>query len=309
MNRYLAIDVGGSHIACARVRSGVVERRAQLAVSEAPTLQTVLPELETILVDLRRGEDVTGVTVAFPGLIDPRSGAVVSTPAGKYEDAVGFDFVGWAKAALGLPIMLDVDGRMALLGERRYGALLGRDDAVLLGLGTGIGSAAMMGGAIVRGRTGHASVLAGHLTIDTNGPLCRCGNIGCAEAIASTWTLPRLIAALPTHGRLHELTKPDLKNLFDLARAGDQDACSIRSTCLTAWATVALNLVTSYDASYVLITGGAAAAPEVAPFIQEHLRRHVWCLGAPPVVVRGALGSDAALLAATPLWEDRNGHL
>jgi glucokinase len=166
-----------------------------------------------------------------------------------------------------------------------------------------------MGGAIVRGRTGHASVLAGHLTIDTNGPLCRCGNIGCAEAIASTWALTGLIAALPRRGRLHAMPSPDLKDLFDLARTGDEDACSIREICLTAWATVALNLVTSYDASYVLVTGGAAAAPEVVPFIQEYLRRHVWCLGAPPVVVRGALGSDAALLAATPLWEDRHDHL
>jgi len=309
MNRYLAIDIGGSHIACALVRGGMVERRAEIAVPATPTLETLLPELQGILADLRAGDAVTGVAVAFPGLIDPRSGQVVSTPTGKYEDAVGFDFAGWAKEHLDLPIMLEVDGRMALLGERTYGALIGQDDAVLLGLGTGIGSAALMGGTIVRGRTGHASVLAGHMTIDTDGPLCRCGNIGCAEAIASTWALPGLIAALPRQGRLHTLANPNLKAVLDLARAGDEGAQAVRAICLTAWATVALNLVTAYDASYVLVTGGAAAAAEVVPFIQDHVRQHVWCLGAPPVVVRGALGSDAALLAATPLWEDRHDQL
>lgn len=305
MNAYLALDIGGSHVACARVRGPVVERRAQIAVGASPTLNMLLPQLEHILAELGDAESVVGISVAFPGLIDPRSGRVASTPAGKYEDAIGFDFVDWAHSRLALPIALDVDGRMALLGEYSYGALLGHDDAVLLGLGTGIGSAALMHGAVVRGRSGHASVLGGHLTIDVNGPLCRCGNIGCAEAIASAWALPTLIAELPRRGRLHELAHPDLKTVFDLAREGDECAQAIRATCLATWATVALNLVTAYDASCVVVTGGAAAAAEVVPFIQHHVRRHVWCHGEPPIVVRGTLGADAALLAATPLWESR----
>ncbi len=309
MTAYLAVDVGGSHIACARVRGCTIEGRREIRLAAPTTLAAVLPALEAHLTALHGSELAAGVSVAFPGLVDPRSGRVVSTPAGKFEDAVGFDFAGWASERLGLPVRLEVDGRMALLGEHHYGALCDADDAVLLSLGTGVGSAALMQGAVVRGRSGHASVLGGHLTVAIDGPTCLCGNVGCAEALASSWALPRLIAALPRRGALHDLAAPDLKAVFDLARGGDEGAVAVRAGCLAAWAAAALNLVHAYDATRVLVTGGAAAAPEVVPFIQAHLRHHAWCLGEPPSVLRGALGADAALLAATPLWETHHDQL
>ncbi|MBY9063451.1 ROK family protein [Sphingomonas yunnanensis] len=309
MTAYLAVDVGGSHVACARVRGGIVENRREIRFAAPTSLAAVMPGLEAHLAILRGREPVAGVSIAFPGLVDPRSGRVASTPAGKFEDAVGFDFTGWARERLGLALRLEVDGRMALLGEHRFGALRGVDDAVLLSLGTGIGSAALMRGAMVRGRSGQASVLGGHLTVEIDGPTCLCGNLGCAEALASSWALPRLIAALPGRGALHDLAAPDLKAVFDLARDGDAGARAVRAACLAAWAAAALNLVHAYDATRVLVTGGVAAAEEVVPFIQAHVRRHAWCLGEPPLVLRGALGADAALLAATPLWESDRDQL
>ncbi|SEN11607.1 glucokinase [Sphingomonas gellani] len=303
MKGYLAVDIGGSHIACARVRGSAVEDRRELKVGSTGSIAAMLPMLEAALDEMRLGGAVTGVALAFPGLIDPASGRVVSTPAGKYEDAVDLDFDAWARDSLDLPILLEVDGRMALLGEHRFGALRNEDDAVLLSLGTGIGSAALMGGAVVRGRSGHASVLGGHLTIAMDGPTCLCGNIGCAEALASSWAVPRLIEALPRPSALHDVAAPNLKAVFDLARTGDDGAIVVRDMCLTAWATAALNLVHAYDATRVLVTGGVAAADEVVPFIQDHVRRHAWCPGEPPRVLRGTLGADAALLGATPLWE------
>jgi glucokinase len=302
MTGYLALDVGGSHIACARVVDGRIEQRVHIPITSSEWFLPLLPRLGAVMEEVRTSS-VIGVAMAFPGLIEPRSGRILSTPAGKYEDAVGYDFYGWFGDRLGLPAKIEVDGRMALLGERAFGALQGQDDAVLLGLGTGIGSAAIMGGAIVRGRCGQASVLGGHCSIDAAGPPCRCGNIGCAEAVASTWALPRLIAALPARGALHDTPEPDLKTVFDLARSGDTGAAIVRDICLRTWAAAALNLVHAYDAACVVITGGAAEAPEVVPFIAEHVRRHAWSLGDAPSVVRGALGADAALLGAAPLWE------
>jgi glucokinase len=299
----LAFDVGGSHIACARVVDGRIEQRVHIPISSTERFLPLLPLLGAVLEELRGTCAVTGVAMAFPGLIEPRSGRILSTPAGKYEDAVGHDFDGWFRDRLGLPARIEVDGRMALLGERAFGALQGEDDAVLFGIGTGIGSAAIMGGTIVRGHRGQASVLGGHCSIDAAGPPCRCGNIGCAEAIASTWALPRLIAALPTPGALHDTPEPDLKTVFDLARSGDTGAAIVRDICLKTWAAAALNLAHAYDAACVVITGGAAGAPEVVPFIAQHVRRHAWSIGDAPSVLRGALGADAALLGAAALWE------
>lgn len=303
MTRLLSIDVGGAHIAVALVEGGCVLRRAQIAVERTDSFLTYLPELEGMLAALDDRKEARGITVAFPALVDPIGNRVLSTPAGKFEDVVGFDFDGWARNRFHLPVRLELDGRMALLGERYVGALCGEDDAALLALGTGIGTAAMMGGGLVTGRNGQASALGGHLSVSANGPACICGSIGCIEAMASTWALPRLIAALSAETALALTPRPDFKLVFELARKGDIGAQQIRDHCLGMWATAALNLVHAYDSAVILLTGGIAAAPEVLPFVQHHVGRYAWAARDRPHVRLGVLGADAALLGAEPLWE------
>ena len=82
------------------------------------------------------------------------------------------------------------DARAALLGELAHGAAVGVRDAVLLVAGTGIGTAAVIDGQLIRGRSGHAGILGGHLTIDRGGDPCNCGNLGCAEVYGGSWSLP-----------------------------------------------------------------------------------------------------------------------
>ena len=91
---------------------------------------------------------------------------------------------GPAHGAARPPRDLDNDANCALLGEWWQGAARGARHAIGFTLGTGIG-----GGIIIDGRLHHgASDVAGefgHITIDTNGRRCGCGNDGCLEAYAS----------------------------------------------------------------------------------------------------------------------------
>ena len=303
MNRLLSIDVGGAHIAAALVDDGRVLRRAQIAVERTESFLAYLPEIEGMLAALDDRNEARGIAVAFPALVEPNGNRVLSTPAGKFEDVVGFDFDGWARDRFHLPVRLELDGRMALLGERFVGALRGENDAALLALGTGIGTAAMMAGGLVTGRNGQAAALGGHLSVSAHGPPCICGSIGCIEAMASTWALPRLISALSAKTALTSTPRPGFKLVFDLAREGDKGAQQIRDHCLEMWATAALNLVHAYDSAVILLTGGIAAAPEVLPFVQRHVSRYAWAVRDRPHVRLGVLGADAALLGAEPLWE------
>jgi glucokinase len=93
------------------------------------------------------------------------------------------------------------------------------------------------------------------------------------------------------------------KLVFDLARAGDEGAVQIWDHCLGMWATAALNLVHAYASAVILLTGGIAAAPEVLPFVQNHVCRYAWAARDKPQIRLGVLGADAALLGAEPLWE------
>src|SRR5262245_49711086 len=66
-------------------------------------------------------QDFDGISVGFPGLVSAKTGRVLSTNA-KYEDAPGVDLLAWAKQSFGLPLRIENDARVALLGEVYAGA-------------------------------------------------------------------------------------------------------------------------------------------------------------------------------------------
>ena len=88
-------------------------------------------------------------------------------------------------AAGDLAVCADNDARIALIAEVLWGVARGRRNVVMLTLGTGVGGAVMVDGVILRGAGGAAGHL-GHVTIDTRGGLCICGNYGCLETFFSS---------------------------------------------------------------------------------------------------------------------------
>ena len=276
--------------------------RRDIAVADPASWQAVVPAVEAAIAACG---PAPRLAVAFPALVDARARRVVSTPRGKYVDAVDFDFGAWG-ARLGVDLRLDTDGRLALLGERAAGALQGVDDAVMLTIGTGIGSAVLSGGVLLRGR-GAAGVLAGHLSHAVGGPQCICGSVGCTEAYASGWALPALAAGHPGFGAsaLRHAAALDFATLFRLADAGDGLAATLRTQVIDHWSVAVLNAVHAYDPAVVVLGGGAlAAAASILPPIRQFVDTHAWRHGAPVAIVAATCGSDAALLGAPLLWDE-----
>lgn len=186
----LACDLGGT-----RLKIGVVREGRVLAQTVEPAhshlgLAPRLPVLKDVWLRLLDGiglklADCAGVSVAFPSLIDRSTGRILAV-YGKYHDSLDIDLRAWARSELGLPLAIENDARMALIGEWQAGAGQGCDNLVMITLGTGLGVCAIIEGRILRGRHGQAGVLGGHLTVRYGGRLCTCGNLGCAEAEAST---------------------------------------------------------------------------------------------------------------------------
>src|SRR5258708_8730344 len=94
---------------------------------------------------------------------------------------------------------MENDARMALLGEHAAGAAQNCMDVVIVMLGTGVGSAVMIHGVLLRGAHFQAGCLGGHIPARFHGRLCICGAIGCVEAEASTWALDAIPRQLHTH--------------------------------------------------------------------------------------------------------------
>lgn len=268
-----SIDLGGTAIKLAAVEDGQVLREAQLAVNPRESTAQRMAAVAVVLREWRvEGICADAAGIAFAGITDPLACRVLSTN-GKYEDAGGFDFAAWASGQ-GLALAMDNDANAALLGEVHFGAARGSADAVILILGTGIGTAAMMGGAMVRGRHFQAGCLGGHFTVGDHGRDCNCGCHDCAEAYASTW-------ALPGRAREHQgfaasalAREPvvDYRALTHWARQGDPVAVGLLNDCMDVWAAVIKNLVHAYDPEVVVLSGGVMRS---ADLILEPLRQRV----------------------------------
>ena len=307
----LSLDLGGSHIGCGVVRDNELLGSASLDSELARSLESLLPSLTEVLRTLLKTSGATadecdGIAIGFPGIVDVRNGRILSTLK-KYDDAIHLDLKQWAFEQFGLGIRIENDARMALLGEQFGGAAQGVQDVVMITLGTGIGGAAMMLGKLVRGAHAQAGCLGGHLPVNYRGHRCTCGNVGCAEAEASGWSMPGIVRETPgfDESSLAGVSLIDFNALFAAARNEDAVACVVRQHCLTVWAANAVALIHAYDPEVVVIGGGVMqSADDILPFVVEHVKKYAWTSWGTPRVCAAILGGSAALLGAVPLLSE-----
>lgn len=194
---------------------------------------------------------------------------------------------------LGAPIHVENDVKAAAYGA--YVLHGGSGSMAYLNLGTGIAAGIVSDGSLWRGARGTAGEV-GHISVDPSGPLCRCGQRGCIEAlagggaIAERWAHP---GALP------------VRDVYDAADAGDGNARNLRAGLARGVAAAVRVLVLTADVDAVVLGGGVtalgarlmgdvsaelAASAEASPFMRSlHLEQRVELLPA---------GSPAAALGA-----------
>lgn len=257
----------------------------------------------------RRGAVVKGIGLGVPGLIDREAGVSVLSPnLGWRNVAVRQVF----EEAFGLPVDMENDVRCAALGEKRFGAGRDVDDAVLITLGTGIGSGVFIGGRLLRGPGGFAGEV-GHQTIVPDGPICGCGNAGCVEALAGAPAIIRRAQAAYTRMAspvLRELVHDDPARitpavLHQAAEAGDPLAARILEDTGRYVGIAMANVVNILNPQRVIVGGGVAQAGEwlLGPMRREIRRRSLDQPGAMAEVVPAALGPDAGVIGAAWLLD------
>lgn len=164
------IDVGGTFIKTGNIVDGKVKDEKKVNTGEPHMLPGTLLN---IIVDM--GGEAVGI--GMPGLVD-FNGRVLSPPNLPGIELLPLKEI--LEEELNIPVFVDNDANMAALGEYKYGAGKGVKNLIMLTLGTGIGGGIIIDGRVYHGR-GYAGEV-GHITINPDGPLCNCGNYGCAEA-------------------------------------------------------------------------------------------------------------------------------
>ncbi len=192
MRYVVGVDLGGTQLRAVLIdREGelLAYQRTETAAERGPT--TVIAQIEQLITMVTAQvdrQDVVGIGVGTPGPLDPFDGIVLEAP----------NLAGWINVPLkallqertGLPVTVGNDANAAGLGEWRFGSGRGCRDFVYVTISTGIGGGVIAQGNLLLGRKGMAGEV-GHMTIQTDGPLCGCGNFGCWEVVASGTALAR----------------------------------------------------------------------------------------------------------------------
>jgi glucokinase len=221
--------------------------RAEVREATEPGADGVVRTAARVVEALRAatGADLPGtVGVGVPGLVDTERGAV------KHAVNLGVDGE-WVplraelEARLGVPVAVENDVNVATLGAV---ALTGIRDLVYLSIGTGLAAGLVLDGTLRRGATGAAGEI-GHVPIDPLGEICRCGQRGCLETVASGRALAE---AWPSGDA------PPAQALFAAAAAGDPRAIEVRDRFAAGVADAVRTLCLAVDPATIVLGGGVS---------------------------------------------------
>ncbi|MCQ2157629.1 MAG: ROK family protein [Bacteroidales bacterium] len=303
MSRYIGIDLGGTIVKIGVVEGGEILALDRIDADSRAGLGRMLPAITRSirsLISETGGGKVDGISLAFPGIVDFKAGKAAATNA-KYNDAPSINLAEWSEREFEAPFIIDNDARMALIGEWQWGAGSGVDNMVMMTIGTGIGTGAVVDSRPLYGRNFCAGSLGGHMIVDYRGRKCTCGNIGCVEAHSSSFFLPQIIRenkAVDSEFTM-DYTFCDFKALFDMYRAGNRNAEVIVRECMDVWSAAIVNYIHAYDPQIVVIGGGIMkSANTILPYIRKKVESLAWCPGDKVEIVASALGDDAAILAS-----------
>ena len=307
----IACDMGGTRIKLGLVKDSTVHATETIPALSGQGLKPRLPVIAETINKLCENNGIEtknsiGIGISSPG-VNENNLRIVSINE-KYNDAIDIDLPKWAKETFNLPLFIENDARMAVIGEWKYGAGKGFDNIVMMTIGTGLGTCPIVDGKLLKGAHGLAGILGGHFTVNYNGKKCTCPNIGCSEIEASTVSLHELAKGNKnfTKSRLSAFDKIEYAEVFKFAKEGDKCAVDLLEHSLNIWSITVLNLVHAYDPEIVILGGGIMASGGVIlPVVQQYIEKHAWNPWKKPRVVSAVHGNKAALLACEWLLKEK----
>ncbi|HEY1179775.1 MAG TPA: ROK family transcriptional regulator [Phytomonospora sp.] len=264
--RFAAVDLGATSLDI-EITNGRLEPVA--AHTEAADLRKgpkpVLARIGELLAKARSDgvyEHLDGIGLGVPGPVSFRDGVPVSPPIMPGWD--GYPVRELLAREHGCPAVVDNDVNIMAIGERHGGVADSVDDMFFVKLGTGIGCGIIIGGDVYRGIDGCAGDI-GHIQVSAHGPTCRCGNVGCLEALfggaalasaataaARSGNSPALAERLALHGAV------TARDVADGAAEGDAACVQLIREGGRLVGSVLAGLVSFANPSMIVIGGGLA---------------------------------------------------
>ncbi|WP_436757196.1 ROK family protein [Streptosporangium sp. V21-05] len=254
----LSADLGATHARVAVTDLGttvLAERAAEVSIDRGPeeTLGWLRRTFEEMLTETgHRPEEICGIGVGLPGPVEHSSGRPVNPPIMPGWD--GFPVPEWLGSRLGAPVLVDNDVNIMALGEH-WAARPEADHLIFVKIGTGIGCGIISDRRLHRGAQGAAGDI-GHIRVASAlNTVCRCGNVGCLEAVASG---AAMAAKLSADG----VEAEDSRDVVRLVRGGNTHAVQLIRQAGREVGDVLASIVNFFNPSVIVVGGDISEAGE-----------------------------------------------
>lgn len=248
-----------------------------------------------------RSEQILGVGVGVPGLVEHGNDAVV------HGQSVGWDAVplgAMLRDGMDLPLLIDNGAKTLGQAEKWFGAARGSDNAVIVLLGIGVGTSIISNGELYRGSTSSAGEW-GHTTVMVDGRQCRCGAVGCLEAYVGAEAIVARYDELKR--RRVEIKPRELEArvaAIVTAEPSDKAAAKVLDETATYLGAGIADLVNLFNPERVVVGGwlGQLLGDSLLPRVRDVAARHALRLPFSHVsILKAQLGKDAVALGAATL--------
>ena len=310
----LTADLGGTRTRAALVDSdGSIARRYATDTLARQGRDAVMERLADALDRVSDGTpraSLAGVGLSVASPTHPVTGEMHSPPNLPGDEWHLYSPNPFLERRFGLPARAANDATLGALGEHTFGAGRGTRNMIYMTVSTGIGGGVIINGELYGGASGFAGEI-GHMTIDRNGPIDNCGNIGCLEALASGTAMARMARERLASGEASALRDMcggdadaiDARMVAAAAADGDAMALALMREIGENLGAGIVSLMHIFDPDLIVIGGGVSQnldllMPGIDAQISSRAMAH---FRGSARIARSELGDDVSLLGAAAL--------
>ena len=252
-----------------------------------------------------------GIGIGVPGPVEFSTARPVSPPIMPGWD--DYTIRERLSARFAVPVWVDNDVNVMALGERAEGIARGHDNVIFVKIGTGIGAGIISHGTLQRGANGSAGDV-GHVQVIVDASVvCRCGKVGCLEAVAGGGALSKAALRLAESGEspmlaatLKERGTVSTRDITEAARHGDQASIQLLRQAGRHIGQMLATAVNILNPSLIVIGGGVAGAGDMLiASIREVIYGRSTALATRHLqILQSTLGDRAGVTGATVMVLD-----
>jgi glucokinase len=312
MSKYcVGVDLGGTNITIALVDlKGKIKNKVKISTQANKDacyiIKTIIENIKVLVRGINSSQ-IIGIGIGAAGQIDHPNGMIQFSPNLHWRN---IPIVKEIKKEFKVPVFIDNDANVACYGEFLFGAGQGAQSIICVTLGTGVGGGIIIDGKIYRGAGGAAGEI-GHLTVESRGRKCNCGNHGCMEAyVGAPHMRERCIEKIKA-GRKSIITKIVEGSLSKITPKVLLEAAFYKDAlALEIWQETGMylgiglaSLINIFNPEKIIIGGGVANAGKlISDPMKKTIKERALAVSLHEVkIVRAKLGEEAGVIGAAML--------